>query len=320
MKKAASGNLLSRLQAIMGEMPGGERRVPLEASVLAVEERPAFSRQLVSFATEPGDRIQAYLLIPRWPRVTKKASNGQTPALLCLHQTTMLRKAEPAGLDGQKNLHYGAELAERGYVALCPDYSLGPSFAGCEGTLFDPYANGYASATMKGIWNHRAALDFLQAVPIVDSERLGVIGHSLGGHNAIFLAAFDERVTAIVSSCGFTTWAKNSADGRREGDISDWSHSGYMPRIRTAYACDAARMPFDFPDIISSFAPRAFFANAPIHDSFSADGVRDCLVAARPAYASIGAGQRLQAVYPDCAHDFPPSEREAAYLFIDRWL
>ena len=31
----------------------------------------------------------------------------------------------------------------------------------------------------------------------------GALGHSLGGHNAIFTAVFDPRLKVVVSSCGF---------------------------------------------------------------------------------------------------------------------
>jgi len=33
----------------------------------------------------------------------------------------------------------------------------------------------------------------------VDTNRIGVIGHSLGGHNSIFTAFFDKRLKAVVS-------------------------------------------------------------------------------------------------------------------------
>ena len=58
---------------------------------------------------------------------------------------------------------------------------------------------------MKGIVNHIRAVDLLQQRDEVDPRRIGVIGHSLGGHNAMFVAAFDERLAVIVSSCG---WAR----------------------------------------------------------------------------------------------------------------
>ena len=77
-------------------------------------------------------------------------------------------------------------------MTLAPDY---PNFG--EYT-FDPYDNGNTSATMKGIWNHIRAIDLLTSLPDVDPHRIGVIGHSLGGHNALFVAAFDDRIAAAV--------------------------------------------------------------------------------------------------------------------------
>ena len=41
---------------------------------------------------------------------------------------------------------------------------------------------------------------------------------------------------------------------------------------------------------------------------------------ARAIYALLGADDRLQIVYPDCSHDFPPAIRRQAYAFIDRIL
>ena len=41
---------------------------------------------------------------------------------------------------------------------------------------------------MKGIWNHMRAVDLLQSLPEVDPNRIGCIGHSLGGHLALSFA------------------------------------------------------------------------------------------------------------------------------------
>jgi hypothetical protein len=298
--------------AVMGEMPGDQKRVPLEMRVENREELPNFTRQLITFNTEPKERIAAYLLIPKQPKVL----SGKTPAMLCLHQTTQEQKNEPAGVSGSSNLYYAAHLAERGYVTLAPDYSYGQNFQKPGKVLFDPYANGYASASMKGIWNHKICLDLLQSMPQVNGKHIGVIGHSLGGHNSLFLAAFDERVKVVVSSCGFTRFSKYM-----NGNLEAWSHSGYMPRVKSTFSCDPAQMPFDFPAIIASLAPRAFFTNSPLNDSnFDTGGVRDCIDFARPFYEKLNAGEKLQAAYPDCGHDFPEESRTAAYEFVDRWI
>jgi cephalosporin-C deacetylase-like acetyl esterase len=44
---------------------------------------------------------------------------------------------------------------------------------------------------MKGIFNHMRAVDLLCSRPEVDPKRIGAIGHSLGGHNAMFVGLFD---------------------------------------------------------------------------------------------------------------------------------
>jgi dienelactone hydrolase len=294
--------ILAAMQKVMGPEPKPDES-PLNVRVESEESLERVVRKKITFVAEKGDRVPAYLLFPKGPAQKR-------PAMLCLHQTSKFGKKEPVGAGGLKNLHYGLELAERGYVSLCPDY---PNFGDYK---FDPYTNGYASATMKGIVNHRRAVDLLQSLSEVDPNCIGVIGHSLGGHNALFVAAFDERLKVAVTSCGFNSFAKYYG-----GDLTGWSHRGYMPRIASEFGKDPKRMPFDFPDVLAAIAPRAVFVNAPLHDAnFEVSGVRDCLRAAEPVYKLLGGEGRLVAVHPDCQHDFPPAIRKQAYEFIDRVL
>ena len=298
------------MQLVMGKLPE-KSSAPLDLRILEEESVGGIKRQKITFVSEvlagETDRVSAYLLLPDSSRRTGK----KAAAVLCLHQTTRIGKGEPAGVGGKPDLHYALELAQRGYVTLAPDY---PNFGGYE---FDSYAHGYASATMKGIVNHRRAIDLLQSLPGVDPERVGVIGHSLGGHNALFLAAFDDRVKVIVTSCGFTSFAKYM-----KGDLTGWSHKGYMPRIADQYAKDPRQMPFDFSDILVSLAPRAVFINAPLRDdNFDVSGVKDCVGVTIPAYDKVfHARKKLEVVYPSSAHEFPMAVRRAAYRFLDRSL
>jgi len=298
------------LQSVMGDLPE-KSSAPLDLRVLEEERVGRIKRQKVTFVTEviagEPDRVSAFLLVPDGSRRAGKKTAG----VLCLHQTTKIGKGEPAGLGGKADLRYALELAQKGFVTLAPDY---PNFGGYE---FDPYSNGYASATMKGIVNHRRAIDLLQSLPEVDPDRVGVIGHSLGGHNALFLAAFDDRVKAIVTSCGFTSFAKYM-----KGDLTGWSHKGYMPRIADRYGKDSRQMPFEFSDILLSLAPRGVFINAPLRDdNFEVSGIKDCVEAALPVYDKVfRAKKKLKAVYPNSAHEFPAAVRQASYRFLDRWL
>jgi len=297
-------SILARMQDVMGPLPGDDRRVPLDVQMLEEVALPeGITGQEISYVPEEGDRVPAYLLVPN-------GMDRKMPAMLCLHQTVDIGKAEPVGLGKNPNLRYAAELAQRGYVTLSPDY---PNFGDYQ---CDPYSMGYVSATMKGIWNHIRAVDLLQSLPQVDGERVGCIGHSLGGHNSMFLAVFDSRIKVIVSSCGFNSFFKYHG-----GDLSGWSHRGYMPRIASVYENDPAKMPFDFPEVVAALAPRPFFVNAPVRDSnFEVSGVRDCLEAAAAVYELLGAPSNLFAYYPDAGHEFPPEVRECAYTFIDTVL
>ena len=45
-------------------------------------------------------------------------------------------------------------------------------------------------------------IDLLQALPEVDPEIIGFIGHSYGGKMAMWAPALDHRIKASVSSCG----------------------------------------------------------------------------------------------------------------------
>jgi dienelactone hydrolase len=293
-------HILANMQLVMGPLPDAAKKVPLDLNVVEQIDLPKATRKKILYRPEKGDSVPAYLFLP-------KELKGRVPAMLCLHQTIAMGKGEPAGVS-DRNDPYALELAEHGYVTIAPDY---PNFGDYK---CDPYAMGYTSATMKGIWNHIRAVDLLQSLPEVDPERIGAIGHSLGGHNSIFVAVFDPRIKAVVTSCGFNAFPKYYG-----GNLAGWSHRGYMPRIADRYGKDPKRMPFDFTELIAALAPRAFFTNLPLGDSnFEKSGVDDCMRAAAPVYDLFGARAKLVAVHPDCQHSFPPEIRQAAYRFLDK--
>jgi dienelactone hydrolase len=293
-------HVVENMEQVMGPFPSSERPA-LDVRVLAETALDGYIRRSITYVAGPGDRVPAYLMIPDHP-------NGA--AVLALHPTGALGKGIVAGLGSQPNRDYANELARRGYVVVAPDYP----------TMGDPqkdaYELGYVSGTMKGIYNHSRAVDLLVSLPQVNARRIGVIGHSLGGHNALFLGVFDPRVRAIVTSCGFNAFPKYKG-----GDLAGWSSDKYMPRIANVYGKDPRRMPFDFTEVLAALAPRAVFISAPTgDDNFEVSGVKDCLRAAIPVYKVFNAAERLQAVHPDCGHDFPPEIREQAYRFLDEAL
>lgn len=298
-------HILAAMQQVMGPLPETQMRVPLDLEILETVDCASFVRQKITFAAEPGDRVPAYLLLP-------KDQNGPAPAMLCLHQTTTIGKGEPAGISGKASLAYAHELAERGFVCLVPDY---PSF-GDYPYDFQQEGARYASGSMKAIWNNMRAIDVLSTRAEVDGNRIGCIGHSLGGHNGLFTAAFDLRIKAVVTSCGFTAFHQYYG-----GNLAGWTSSRYMPQIANRYQNDPSKMPFDFHEVLGAIAPRAVFVCAPLHDdNFEVAGVQEVEQAVKPIFRLFGAEDRLQFVYPDAAHDFPDTIRAQAYDWLGRQL
>ena len=294
-------HILRNLQRVMGELPDSSRRVPLDVEVVAEVKTPRYLRRKLTFAADEHDRVPAYLLIPH--------DADALPAMLCLHQTTPLGKDEPAGLGGDPHLHYADELARRGYVCLVPDY---PSLGEYDYD-FSRKDNAYASGSMKALWNNIRAIDLLESLPEVDRDRIGCIGHSLGGHNALFTAVFDQRIKAVVASCAFSAF--------HDDDLPSWSGDRTMPRIRDVYGNDPDRMPFDFHEVVAALAPRPFFLNAPIHDrDFDVVGVKKVLNHATGVYELLTAGDQMTAVFPNAPHDFPDVERNEAYDWLSKHL
>lgn len=283
------------MMLVMGDMPALSKQPPQMIMQSEVADGGLLRRH-IQFEAEPGDAVPAWLLLPPNPQRRK------LPAVLCLHQTTRIGKDEPAGLGGKPNLHYARELALAGFVTLSPDY---PNYGEYS---FDPYAKGYASATMKGIVNHCRAVDLLASLAFVDRRRLAVCGHSLGGHNALFTAAFTPRLKAVISSCGFTSFGKYY-----KGDLSGWSHKGYMPRIATQFEKSPTKMPFDFSDVLAQIAPRPVFVNAPLRDAnFDSSGVDEAVLASRHPAITL--------LHPNVEHDFPTEVRQQAWAWLKQKL
>jgi len=296
-------HILANMELVMGPLPAANQRVPLDVQVVQTEELPTLTRKKITYAATKDYRVPAFLLIPK-----SKTQNPKFPAMLCLHGTSGSR-GRTAGL-GADYPRYTLELAERGYVTIAPDYTL------LGENQIDPTTVGFASGTMMGIWSHMRAVDLLQSLPEVDAERIGCVGVSLGGHNSLFVGAFDPRLKVMVSSSGF-----DSFSDYKGGNLSGWCQPRYMMRIQNVYGKDPKKMPFDFPEVLAALAPRHLYVHAPLDDSnFRVESVKRCIAAASAVYRLFGATDRIVAVYPPGTHGFPIEAREAAYAFVDRVL
>src|SRR5262245_46587634 len=106
-------------EAIIKQLGRFPDNIPLEPVFGPTTEYPDYTRTLVTYAVEPHERVDAWLLRPR-----QQPSSGGWPGILAIHQHAgqfYLGKSEPAGLSADAMYHYGLDLCRRGYVVLCPD-------------------------------------------------------------------------------------------------------------------------------------------------------------------------------------------------------
>lgn len=299
--------IIDSMEAAMGPLPDTSRSdlPPFDIQIKDTLDGSGYTRYTIFFTVAKGERLPAYLYIP----VTASKHNKR-PAMLALHPTGKLGKkiVDGQGLRGPRpNRAYAKELAQRGYVVIAPDY---PGFGDLKDYNFD--TDRYLSGTMKSIFNGIRSVDLLQTLPEVDDNRIGVIGHSLGGHGAIFQGAFDKRLKVIVSSSGWTLMHYYKG-----GNLMAWSQEVYMPLIRTKYDLDPDKVPFDFDEVIAALAPRAFFSSSPVYDhNFNVVGVVKGIAKASKVYQFLGAENKLEVYYPLTKHDFSPKARKKAYRFI----
>lgn len=310
--------IIAGAEAAMGPLPSRGNQPQFDIRITEDVRVGGLRRLTMTISVEATDRLPLDLYLPAAlmdsvdvKNLLAADSEKKIAAIVALHPTGAAGKRIVAGEGGKSGRQYGLELAQRGYVVVAPDY---PSFG--EYADYDFENDNYDSGTMKGIFNHMACVDFLSAMKFVDADRIGVIGHSLGGHNAIFLGAFDERVKVIVSSCGWCPFHDYYG-----GNIKGWTSDRYMPRLRDVYELNPDKVPFDFYEMIAALAPRTFVSVSPIHDAnFDINGVRKAMPVAGSIYSLFKAREELVLLTPDCEHDFPTDMRLQGYNVMDRVL
>ncbi len=238
------------------------QKPPLDLQVhetVSVEGK--YVRKLISYNVEADERAHAYLAIPAG--LTKPAA-----AAVALHGTFKEGMRRAAGLVDNPDKAYLDHLARRGYVVIAPEHFVSGKRIPPDG----PYETGRFhkkhpqwTAVGKFTYEHSIAIDVLQSLEEVDDERIGALGHSLGGHGTFFLAAYDERVKVSACNCGASFFRHNPK-------VEAWSRDHwyvYFKHLRPGLL-KGELPPIDFHEIIALIAPRAFLDVSALNDGDAA--------------------------------------------------
>ncbi|MBI1347553.1 hypothetical protein GC163_14835 [bacterium] len=258
---------------VLGPMPARPQTSTYE--VLRTDTLPTVTRLLIEYECEPGLKVQGYLLRPRGNPAPRSL-----PGVVALHPTTDRTIEIIAGLEGSVEKQTGLQLAERGFVVMCPRCFLWQDAASLPAAVSQHRMRHPQTLGMhKMLFDAQRAVDLLENVPEVDPQRLGAYGHSLGAKETLYLAAFDDRIKAAVASEGGVAF-----------DSTNWDASWYLGPI-----IHEPTFPHRHHELMALMAPRAFLVMGGETGPGAADGDRSWpyIAAALPAYQMYGSRARL---------------------------
>lgn len=284
---------MDEIVKLLGTFP---MKTSLESQTIEFVDCGSYIREKVEYNVEPGERISAYLCVP-------KNLKSSIPAIFCHHQHAgnfELGKSEVVGLAGDLNQAYASELAEQGFITFAPDaiafeernWSDSPGKA----EYFELSKRLVRGETLlsKVIHDAIVGLDYLETRPEVDETRIGFIGHSYGGRMALWLPAFDTRLKASVSNCGCVPYRHSLT---------------HDAGIQMEFCIPGIMKEHDIEDVIKEYKNCSLLISATTDDKWSR-GAEEVYVAVRDSLLDV------ELLLYEGKHVFTENMRANAYGFL----
>ena len=156
------------------------------------------------------------------------------------------------------------------------------------------------------LYDAMRGVDVLASLPDVDADRIGAIGHSLGAKEALYLAAFDERVKVAVASEG--------GIGFRS---TNWDAPWYLGE-----QINELTFSLNHHQLLGLIAPRPFLILGGEFGPGAADGDRSWPIinAALPAWNLYGKPTRLGLLNHHQGHTVSTESFERMAQWLDAYL
>jgi dienelactone hydrolase len=308
--------LTIRLADCLGGFP--KDRCDLAPELAEVVEQEHYRTDKVYFRSEPGVAVPCYVLTPRYVSppyrpVIALHGHGSDGARLLLGQAH--GDDEDAEIRAY-NCDYARQLAERGFMVFAPvQRALGECMEAdsafrtgeglhaksCEMVARAGLLMGKPLAGLR-VWDVMRTADYIRARPEPMVTGIGCLGFSGGGVVALYTAALDARLTAVVLAGAFCEYG---ASILRIVHCLD----NYVPGI-LRYA--------EAGDIGGLIAPRPLLVEHALDDPiFPIAGVRSASKATARAYDLLGAPDRLDTDFFPGGHRFGGGK---AFDWLARWV
>jgi len=304
--------LIKKVTELLGEFPEPSKLSPQRVST---EEKEKYVREKWIIETEKNCFMPLYLLIP-------KVEGKKHPAILCCHGHGVYGKDAVAGAHNNNpeviasikglNYNYGEQMAERGFITICPDWR---SFGERVG-YYNPFVprdicnihflqHLILGRTLLGanIFDGMRAIDFLLTRKDVDADNIGCMGLSFGGTMATYMTLLEPRIKAGDIIC-YATTTKHYAISR-----PNFCGSQIVPNLYR-YA--------DIGDVMAAICPKPLLIESGANDTcFWIDSALEAHKKISAAYGVAGERNKLHIeVFPG-SHSFAGG---MAFEFFDTYL
>src|SRR5688572_30453921 len=274
--------------ASAGLMPMPER-TPLRPVVFGEVAQADYIVSKVYFESLPGFFVTGNLYRP--------VGAGPFPAILSPHGHWTYGRLENTPLNSGPGRAIG--LARQGFVVFTHDMvgyndsrQLPHTFGGRRESLWGLSLGGLQ------LWNAIRALDFLETLPYVRRDAIGVTGESGGGTQTFLLAAVDPRVAVAVPV--------NMISLHMQGGCLCENMPGLRHDLNNV-------------EIAAAIAPRPLLMISATGD-WTAETMEREFPAVRSAYALFDAAPKVHAVRFTADHNYNKESREAMYAWMARWM
>ena len=180
-----------------------DKSVPLEGRVVSQKDQDHGTRQKIVFRGAQGFLVPGYLEFP-------KAGRRPFPLVLCLHGWSGSKEdwyqdnnIISGGVMRKALLDAGCAIlaldaATHGERSREIDYQSVNAFEDKNATPRRNYFT-YAEIAIQTVKDYRRALDFLAERGEVDTNRVGLVGYSMGGMDSFYLLSVEPRIRVAVA-------------------------------------------------------------------------------------------------------------------------
>jgi dienelactone hydrolase len=294
------------LELLIGKLPHPKKIAYRQIDSFSDDD---LTYEKIEFSSE-GEPIRAYIVRP------KNKPNHRLPVVYCHHQHAdqyFLGKREVIGRGGDSRQAYACVLARRGYLAFAPDAKCfeermvpGLKEERAEVFEFARLVSQGKSLQWQLLTDIKNGISCISTIPDADTSRIGFMGHSLGGQEALFAAAVDPRIKVAVSSCGFSSYK------------AIFRHK--IPHNLGLFV-PSFNIKHDLDFLFRFIAPRPFLILAgKLDGEFPYEGVVDVFKKASRIYGTRKSSEKIKLLSFDAGHELTQDMLLEASRWFDRWL